>query len=337
MKEIPVTSVSKGITVYRLFNVFKVGLALVFSKLLRRPLVWGAPFVLTIEPTNLCNLACPQCAVGAGLLTRSRGCMSLELFAKILQQTHRSLLYLLLYDQGEPLLHPDYFAMIRLAKSKHVAVTCSTNGQLLNDPETAGRLVASGLDNLILSIDGLTEKSYQTYRRGGQLTDVIRALQNVRQARIKLRKKTPRICVQFLVMKHNEHELPSLFKTVRDWGADRLLIKSMQIRRATDADQWLPRQEKYRRYQVLDNRLLTKNYTTSLCPRLWYSSVIHQDGHVVACCFDKDNQFVLGHIPTTPFAEIWRGSALQDLRAAMIKNQKPLICRNCSYGLALFK
>ncbi len=336
MKELPIRAILKSITRYRLNNALKLSAGFIFSKLLGYPFVWGQPFVVTIEPTNLCNLACPQCAVGAGVLTRPRGQMPLDLYRDILEQMHRSLCYLLLYDQGEPLLHTDYCEMIRLAKAKNMAVTCSSNGQLLGDKDIARCLVASGLDNLIISIDGLTEQTYQTYRKGGQLSKAIQAIKNVQQARSILKTKTPRICVQFLVTKHNETELPHLAEAVRDWGADLLLIKSMQICTPADAEQWLPRQEKYRRYRTRNNQLVTKK-RNRICPRLWYSSVIHQDGSVVACCFDKDNQFVLGRMTETPFTQLWHGSALQALRTAVLNKTKPNLCRNCTNGLALYK
>ncbi len=337
MKEVPLFRLLACLTPYRLINLGQVFMSLSISRLSGRPISWGLPLVLTIEPTNRCNLACPQCSTGAGLLQRPRGDLSPALFRQILQQTQRSLLYLLLYDQGEPLLHPDYMEMIRLAKAAKVVVTCSSNGQLLADFAKASELASSGLDQIILSVDGLEESSYQIYRQGGRLERVVAAIANLRQAREQLRQKTPRICLQFLVMKHNEHEVARVRATARRWGADHVLIKSVQVRSPQDADRFLPLADKYRRYTLGSDGLTVKSKKNKICDRLWTSCVIHQDGHVVGCCFDKDESALLGCLTEQSFITIWRGEALRHFRRRVAGSCKPEICNNCTHGLALYQ
>jgi radical SAM protein with 4Fe4S-binding SPASM domain len=337
MKEIPLKNILTALTPYRLVNVVVVTLSMLLSKLLRRTISWGQPFVLTVEPTNRCNLACPQCDTGAGIMQRPAGDLSVALYNDLLQQTHRSLLYLILYDQGEPLLHPNYMELLRLAKSKRICVTCSSNGQLLADPRMADQLVASGLDNLILSVDGLSEETYQRYRRGGRLSKVMEAIQNVRRSREALQQKTPRICVQFIVMKHNEHELADFTRTAESWGADEVLIKSLQVRTRADAEALLPQQEKYRRYLLHSDQLVVKARKAKLCSRLWYSSVVHQDGSVVACCFDKDNQYIIGNVADSSFADIRHGARMRTFHVMVHGENKPNFCHNCTDGIELYK
>ncbi len=337
MKEVPLFRLLACLTPYRLINLGQVFMSLSISRLSGRPISWGLPLVLTIEPTNRCNLACPQCSTGAGLLQRPRGDLSPTLYRQILQQAQRSLLYLLLYDQGEPLLHADYMEMIRLAKAAKVVVTSSSNGQLLADFTKASELVSSGLDQIILSVDGLEESSYQIYRQGGRLERVVAAIANLRQAREQLRQKTPRICLQFLVMKHNEHEVAHVRDTARRWGADRVLIKSVQVRSPQDADRFLPLADKYRRYTLSCDGLTVKSKKSKICDRLWTSCVIHQDGHVVGCCFDKDESVLLGCLTEQPFMTIWRGEALRHFRRRVAGSCKPEICNNCTHGLALYQ
>ena len=121
MKEIPFSRLAACLTPYRVVNAGWVGISLLISRLTGRPISWGQPFILTIEPTNRCNLACPQCDTGAGRLKRPQGDMDMALYHRILQQAGDTLLYLLLYDQGEPLLHHEYVEMIQLAKASPIA------------------------------------------------------------------------------------------------------------------------------------------------------------------------------------------------------------------------
>ncbi|OPZ67342.1 MAG: pyrroloquinoline quinone biosynthesis protein PqqE [bacterium ADurb.Bin478] len=337
MKEVPLFRLLACLTPYRLMNLGQVYTSLGLSRLSGRPISWGLPLVLTIEPTNRCNLACPQCSTGAGLLQRPYGDLSPALYQRILQQTQRSLLYLLLYDQGEPLLHAEYVEMVRLAKAAKVVVTCSSNGQLLADFAQARELVSSGLDQIILSVDGLEESTYQIYRRGGRLENVVAAIAHLRRAREQLKQKTPRICLQFLVMKHNEHEVERVHDTARRWGADRVLIKSVQVRSPQDADRFLPLAEKYRRYTLGSGRLTVKSKKSKICDRLWTGCVIHQNGHVVGCCFDKDESALLGRLTEQPFLTIWRGEALRHFRRRVAGSCKPDICNNCTHGLDLYQ
>jgi MoaA/NifB/PqqE/SkfB family radical SAM enzyme len=145
--------------------------------------VSGLPFVLMIEPTNLCNLRCPLCPSGDGRLTRARGMMDRATFDRILKQTKGAVKLLQLWNQGEPLLHPDLPWMIRRAKQHGMFVSMSTNGHPLADPSTAKKIVRSGLDHLIVSVDGATQETYARYRRGGNLQTVLRGIEHCVQAR----------------------------------------------------------------------------------------------------------------------------------------------------------
>ena len=75
-----------------------------------------------IEPTNECNLRCPLCPTGAGKLKRAKGQMSFELYRRILAELDGSLERLMLYNYGEPFLHPrilDMMAEAHQARSSH--------------------------------------------------------------------------------------------------------------------------------------------------------------------------------------------------------------------------
>lgn len=336
MKELPLKPLLTALTLPRLLNLVKVWSSLLLSKTVRRPVNWGMPYVLTVEPTNVCNLSCPQCDTGAGLLRRTKGFLDIGLYEKILQDHRRSLLYLLLYDQGEPLLHPDYVRLVRMAKAHRVCVTCCSNGVLLADHRLAQDLVASGLDTVIVSVDGLTPESYRVYRKGGNLDEVLQGIRNLAAAKREQASHTPRLLIQFLVMKHNEHERAGLLDRARAWGADQVLFKSVQVRNENGAQTFLPQEERYRRYRLTAHGLAVKGRPVAFCERLWYSSVIHWDGSIVPCCFDKDDHHLLGTLRETGWAAIWRGEKRKRFIKRISTENKPPICKNCTHGLRLY-
>jgi len=335
MKEIPIRSLLAALTPGRTLNLLKALAGGACGRISDRPLAWGAPYVLSVEPTNLCDLHCPHCETGAGTLSRPTGYLDMELYRTILELNHGHLLYLLLYDQGEPLLHPHFPEMVRLAKKQGLCVASSTNGQRLADYSYAREIAASGLDALIISADGLTQSTYELYRRGGSLEKVCSGLAALRAARRARGGRTPRLYLQFVVMRHNEHELPLLRAEAAKWGADQVLVKSPYLRSVEGAEEILPAEERYRRYRCIEGHWLRKEKAARPCPRLWYSSVIHWDGKVVPCCFDKDGSHLLGHA-SEPLKKLFHGEAYRQFRRRQYSAHAPQICQNCTDGLKIY-
>lgn len=134
-----------------------------------------------------------------------------------------------MYNWGEPLLHQQTPEFIQYAKSKNIEVMLSSNlSQKLTD-DYIERLVRSGLDRLIVGLDGATEETYNKYRRGGNYPLVRKNLSRIQSAKGKLGLTTPTIICQFLVFKHNEHEIDRVKAEYKNWGADVLTIGGAQM------------------------------------------------------------------------------------------------------------
>ncbi|MFH1011496.1 MAG: radical SAM protein [bacterium] len=318
------------------WNLGLGALSCLLSHLLRRPIVWGLPISVMMEPTNRCNLRCPLCPSGAGTLTRSIGEMTLSDYRKILDAIGPQHRRIYLWNQGEPLLNDSLPDMVRLAHERGIHTVTSTNGQLLGRGDMAKRLVQSGLDAIILSVDGLTAETYRKYRIGGELQPVIFGMQALRRERQILRRSRPKIILQWLPMKHNEHELPLLRSAAREWGADRIEIKTTQVYTEKQAERFLPRDPRFSRYRRAGEQWETRRrYQT--CHRLWFSCQIDWDGTVVPCCFDKNEEFTVGNIHQDSFAKIWRGEKFQRFRGLLLtRGRVPDMCRNCTEGLETF-
>jgi radical SAM protein with 4Fe4S-binding SPASM domain len=315
------------------WNVTKAEASFVMSHVLRTPIVWGRPISVMIEPISLCNLRCPLCPIGARELKRDLGTMTLENFVRILDNLGSQVRTLALWNQGEPTLNNELPEMIRLAHDRGIYTMMSTNGNLLEQRNLIERLIQSGLDEIIFSVDGLTQETYQVYRVGGKLDTVIENIRGLRRRRDELNRKRPLIVLQWLPMKHNEHELPHLKNAASEWGADKIEIKTTQIYNSAQADEFLPETEEMRRYERKGERWETKRRHES-CKRLWFSVMIDWNGNVVPCCFDKDEDFKMGNALEEDFGNIWRCAAYQRFRATLLREGRIFeMCLNCTEGL----
>lgn len=336
-KEVALIQVLKALTLKRLWNAIINVLSFILSGITKKTIVWGYPPIVNVEPTNICNLRCPLCITGSKKMQRPYGRMNYDHFKSFIDQVADKIIYITLYHQGEPYLHRQFNDMVAYARSKGVYVTTSTNAHFFT-PELAEEIVRSRLDSMIISLDGVTQETYAKYRIDGQLDKVLDGIRNMVAAKKNAGSKVPFLFLQFLVMKHNEHEIPMIKRLARDLGVDRLLIKTTQVMTLDEAKEWLPESDKFRRYELTEDSFKAKQ-GKGLCPRVWLTTLVDWDGQVVPCCFDKNGEFPMGNLATgQKFADIWRNKKYSDFRHAMLTDRNSIvICRNCNYGIGLFK
>lgn len=307
------------------------------SRLTGKYFVWGKPHTFIIEPSAHCNLRCPQCPVGLQTLLRPQGNMSYDDFRRIIDEIGDYTWLLLLFFQGESFINPDIVRMIDYAYEKKIFTTISTNGTRLASPKFAEELAASNLGRLILSIDGASEETYTIYRQAGHFDRVIRGVRQFMEARKKLGKSWPQADLQFIVMRHNEHEMQEIKALGKSLGVDRVIFKSPQIYDFENAEQTLPKNPRYRRYEKVDGQYRLKGSYSGYCKKIWYGSAMTWEGKVIPCCFDKDADFVLGDIKENTFDAIWDGEDYQGFRTMVRDNRDSIdMCRNCTEGLKIF-
>ena len=318
------------LTAGKIFNYFLVNLSYYLSLLLKRPVVWGKPYSVSIEPTCLCCLECPECPTGMGKLKRRTQEMNLQVYEEILDSIRSTTLYLMLYFQGEPFMRREICSMIKQSRAKKIFTATSTNGQFLDD-HAAGDIIDSGLDRLIISVDGTDQATYEKYRVGGDLNTVLTGTRRLMEKRTEQRSDRPEIIYQFLVFRHNQHQVKSIRKLARELGVDKLWIKSAQIYREGGPLE-PPDIGRYSRYLVdQDGALRLKGKLRNRCSRLWRTMVITTDGVVVPCCFDKIPDFPMGSLHDKDPMEIWKGEKMNEFRRRVLTNRKGIeICRNCT-------
>jgi len=329
----------RKMTIKRVANAFLVFTSFQLSRLIGRPVQWGLPISVSFEPTTSCNLRCPECPSGLRAFSRPTGMLKNDFFRETIDEIHEHLTYLIIYFQGEPYLNPDFLDMVKYASSKKIYTATSTNAHYLND-EAAKKTVESGLDRLIISIDGTTQDVYKQYRVGGNLDKVIEGAKNVIKWRTALNSKTPFVFFQFLVVKPNEHQIEEIKKLAEEIGVDEVRFKTAQVYDyENDPNQLIPLQDKYSRYKIgKDGKYRPKNKMVNRCWKLWHANVITWDGLVVPCCFDKDAIHRMGDLKSGSFKQIWKSDTYKKFRSELMTGRKNIdICSNCSEGASVWK
>lgn len=327
----------KKLTPQKLWNAFLIFVSFYISRIVRRPVLWGRPISLSFEPTTSCNLRCPECPSGLRSFHRPTGMLQGDLFRKVIDEQEKTLAYLILYFQGEPFLNPEFLEFVRYASSKQIYTATSTNAHYLND-ENAKATVQSGLDRLIISIDGLTQETYEQYRIGGNLEKVIEGTKNVVSWKKKLASKTPHIIFQFLAVRPNEHEVPELYELADELGVDQVAVKTAQLYDYENGNDLMPTNEHLSRYKKQSNGTYAlKSKLMNHCWKMWHSSVLTWDGRVVPCCFDKDADHPMGTVQDNSFDSVWRSPEYRRFRSALLKGRSEIdICKNCTEGTKIW-
>lgn len=319
----------------RLLNYFLLVFTYYYSIIRKKALQPAFPFSISVEPTTSCNLRCPECPSGLRSFTRPTGMLEKKKIQLLLDGISNKLTCLTLYFQGEPYLHPELFDLISIAASHDLYITTSTNGHFLN-AQNAKKTVESGLDRLIISIDGTSQDTYQSYRIGGSLEKVTEGAKNIVFWKRKLKKRKPYLIFQFLVVGPNEHQIEEVKKLAQEIGVDEVKFKTAQIYNFENGSPLIPSNEQYSRYRrKSDGTYVLKSTIRDRCWKMWHSCVMTWDGRVLPCCFDKDGAFTMGTIESSAadFRRIWNSPGYKDFRQKILHSRKEIeICRNCTEG-----
>jgi MoaA/NifB/PqqE/SkfB family radical SAM enzyme len=303
-----------------------------------RQKAWGLPYEWEIDTTNICQLKCPLCHTGLGTIHRDKGIMHYGLFTRTIDQIKDYCIWLTLYSWGEPFLNRRIHEFVGYAHQNRIATIISSN---LNKPltsEMAENIIKSGLDVMIISIDGVTQDVYQIYRVGGHLDRVLNNVKLLVQKKKELGYQTPHLEWQFIVMRQNEHQIPEARKLAAELGVDAIVFKKVDFPHGEDdpkvAEQWLPRNHP----EYLRPQPFYKPYHEDgeRCWRLWRSGVVNWDGGYAPCCYLTDESDDFGNVNTSPVREIWNNQSYVTARGLFKDGYMPtkqIGCLSCSVYL----
>ena len=305
---------------------------------LRRVQVNSLPYLLIIDPCNYCNLRCPLCPTGTGSLDRPQKMLSLEHFKQYFDPVADHLFEAYMHNWGESLLNKNVFDMIAYAQSRNVGTNLSSN---LSETSSSDidRLLDSGLEYLIVSMDGVTEKSYSKYRVRGKFEQVLDNLSELIRRRNQRGLKTPMIEWQFIVMKQNEHEIEEAEILAKKIGVDLLRFIPVGMPydtpdRVAVAKEWYPVTMEGRRYKGEEvEQQFGQADKPSPCFYLYRSLVVNPDGGVAPCCvvYKKDSDFA--QLPATDIHALWNNEKYLSARSLYsptdVSSRVETICDGC--------
>jgi radical SAM protein with 4Fe4S-binding SPASM domain len=300
---------------------------------LRAPRAHGWPVSVAIEPSNVCNLHCPLCATGSNSLTRPKGCMSLEEFKRIIDGLPSSVNELYLWGQGEPFTAPDFLSMVSYASRHGLKTIVSTNGHFLDTPD---EIINSGLDILIVSLDGADSDTYTSYRVGGDFNRVIKGIKDIAEA-VKKAGAGPVIELQYLITSQNAGGSDAFRALARKTGAHHVVFKTLQASSMENGKLYLPDDTGLTRYRnETGGRLETDRwwFLKNRCFRLYHSLQIDWQGNVLPCCFDKDSTYIMGNIFRDSLVHIWNSPNYRSFRSTLNRHGRVFpMCKDCTEGL----
>jgi len=292
-----------------------------------------SPLTLYIDPAGKCNFKCRFCFQGDPALEKKiiTNIMSLELFNKIcndLKAFSSPVKKIHLHGFGEPLLNKNIDKMVKSLKNglaEVVAIT--TNGSALNS-ETSENLIAAGLDEIYISIYGLSDDDYlnltQTKTRVEKIIKNIKNLYDIsRGTQLKIHCK--------LIGSYFTDEQQEIFKSVYSNISDTIWVdNATNIWPGLDVAETLPNNTKIMHQYGVKANLAEVG---KVCPQPLYQMLIHSNGKVSPCCADFSADVSIGDVCTTSLKEIWEGN----IRSEFVKDQvkgdrkKHLSCSKCDY------
>jgi len=295
---------------------------------LRRIRVRGYPYILFLDPCNYCNLRCPLCATGRNDLGRKQAMLSFEHFKRYFDPFAPYLFETNMHNWGESLLNKEVYRMIEYVQSRNVGTNLSSNFVKL-DSSDLDNLLDCGLEYLIASVDGTSQETYSKYRVRGDFETVIENMSELLRRRNQRRQKTPLVEWQFIVMRHNEHQIPEAEKLAKKLGVDRLRFIPVGLpydapNRKELADEWFPKGQQGRTDSDGSEQQFAQKNKPSPCFYLYRSFVINPDGGVSPCCIVPRQETDFARLSSTAdfkVLEIYNNEFYQSGRA-LFRNQK---------------
>ncbi len=298
-------------------------------------LLSGYPYWLTIDPSSRCSLRCPLCPTGQRRGTRPAVNMSMDRFRKVIDSLGPWLIHMDMCNWGEPLMNESIFDMVSYAKRYLIHIKIDTNMTVLSD-ESAEKLVSSGLDRVILSVDGVTQETYGIYRKGGDIKKVFDNIRLLAEKRAEVSSDKPFLEWQFLVFRHNQHEIERAREIAPELGVDRVSFTPPYA----GSEEWLstlkPFRDKY--YDTTEGNISFRRQSgREICSWLWDGVTVNSDGSVSPCCsVEEAPDDFAEEFPDGDFREFFNTKKYIDARRRILERNPPEpsssnVCLRCEH------
>jgi MoaA/NifB/PqqE/SkfB family radical SAM enzyme len=331
----------------------------------RDAIAGGDPVCLYLETTNRCNLPCTTCPRTFEELEPAAN-MSWDLFRSIVDQ-YPNIARVVLHGVGEPLMVPNLPRMIRYLMARGTYVLFNTNGTLLN--ERRGRdLVASGLDELRVSLDAAEAQAFKAVRGKDAFARIVENVREFRALQRSLAAEMPRVSLWLTGLKETLGQLPAFVDLAHAIGVGEVHLQRLVyfpegqgLARAEQAlfehldegEEALIREAERRAAEhgiLFDASGATEPGTSlrradeqrpwSLCTRPWTLMYFTAHGRALPCCIAPFSMrgydaFTLGDATQHSLREIWNGESYRKFRRELLGNTPPISCAYCGLRWSL--
>jgi len=286
-------SLKKHMNLIRLIYFWKRGAVKISTK----------PAFLKVEISNYCTVNCKYCN-----LYKSKTFYPIDSYRELLDKFKDYIYTVSLYDIGEPLQNKEIHDYIKYAKQRKVGTVISTTLSVKRDDQFWEDLVLSGLDQMIVAIDGISEVVYRKYRRKGDFELVFENLKKIIHFR-NIHNKKLLIEWQMIDFPWNREEQEQARIMSKDLGCNRFrLIKEAMQHRLKYKEQ---------------NRIRKRN---CLLPYLIFIVTSHKK--VRPCYKIYEDQTFIGNLNYQTPEEIWNGEDIFKIRDRRIIQEREG-CRTC--------
>ncbi len=283
------------------------------------------PFILILEVTNVCNLKCPFCLTGKGVSGgRDVRHLTFEEAKKIIDDVGDYIYFMQVYTWGEPLLNKDLVRIVEYAKARNIYVMLSTNATAMT-ADYNQRLIDSGIDYIMVAIDGGSEETYARYRVGGKFDKVMANLGNMLEKKREQGLEAPFIEWQYIVFRHNEHEVDATEAMAYRMGVNKFTPLPAYVEDA----EWAATDSRYKTEFANPERLRD-------CDRPWSHLNVRADGGIATCCYSFFKKDDIAGINDGGFSAIWNNEKFQQSRRLIVQQRRgeelepsALLCRDC--------
>jgi len=265
-------------------------------------------------------------------MKRKVGFMPLEDFKTIIDENKQLFRNIDLHFQGEPLLHPKIMEMVKYATEKGIKTLVSTNCTFLD--KYIDEILDSGLTDIIVCLDGASKASHEEYRVGSDFEQVKENIRKLCQAKRKRNLDKPRVILQFIVMKTNEHEIGDIIELGRELGVNDVDLKTAFLSDWGDSERiiqaakdFLPNNKRYNRFVWREGKPKIRS-KRRICGWIRRSAILW-NGDVILCCYDYNGELVVGNIfRDGGFQNIWKSERYKKFRKKVVRREFDL-CKNC--------
>jgi radical SAM protein with 4Fe4S-binding SPASM domain len=282
------------------------------------------PYLIHIEPTNICNLRCIHCIQNT--MKRKRGMMDFKLFKKIVNEISQYSCALTLDMQGEPLLHKQILDFVKYSKEKDLFTSIITNATMLTK-EVSKKLIELELDRIMFSFDSLDKSIYEEIRVRSNFENTLKNIINFLEFNVEAGFPVY-TCFGMVIEEKNRDKIDDDIKLLYNMPLNEVFAFPM-LNMLGDCECL----EDNSVYNLMNN---TEKENWPVCRVPWDHMAINWNGDVLACPVDFEGRFVIGNIEKETLHEIWNGSKMKVHRNALLNKdyseieKKGNLCKHCT-------